>query len=324
MASRRSPLEVAQQQEKKGNLAKAAEAYAEHLSHNRADTRVLLRLGEIQERLGNAKAAADAFYRLGGMHAKDGLEAKATAVLRRALKLVPTHSDAVQQLADVLAKGGKKQDALGVLEAGGRATASAGDAQARLKMLERATELDEGLTSKLAFVQALAEAGRKTDAVTVLRQAADHLRRQEDSEADRLMVLERLLRLGPADPAIAIELANSAIRLRDDRRALASLRLALEGEPQNVDLIALTAVALEGMGEAARALLVYREAARRFARAGRGTEAELDLRAAPQPVRSGGSRCRRSRIHCPNYPARAERATGGNRGIGDERGDVGN
>src|SRR5712692_4194622 len=219
MASRRSSLEVAQQQEKKGNLAKAAEAYAEHLTHHRVDARALLRLGEIQERLGNAKAAADAFYRLGGMHAKDGLEAKATAVLRRALKLVPAHSAAVQLLTDILAKGGKKRDALDLLAAGGRATASAGDAQANLLMLQRATELDEGLTSKLEFAQALANHGRKPDAVTVLRQAADRLRRQEDSEADRLMVLERLLRLGPADPAIAIELAHGAIRLRDDRRA---------------------------------------------------------------------------------------------------------
>lgn len=274
MALRRSPLEVAQQHEKKGNLAKAADAYAEHLNNNPADARVLLRFAEIHERLGHGPAAAEAFHRLGVMHAKDGLEGKANAVLRRALKLVPTHVAAVQLLADVLAKGGKKRDALDVLEKGSQAAAATGDAQGRLKMLKRSAELDEGLSCKLTFAQALADSGRKKDAITVLQQAADQLRKHNDVTQDRLLVLERLLQLGPADPTLAIEVANGAMQLRDDRRALASLRRALDTEPHNPDLIALSAAALEGMGESPRALLVFREAARRFSRAGRTAESK--------------------------------------------------
>src|SRR5262249_40162284 len=160
MASRRSPLEVAQQHEKKGNLTKAADAYAEYLSNNPADARVLLRFAEIHERLGHAQAAAEAFNRLGVMHAKDGQEAKANAVLRRALKLVPTHVAAAQLLADLLAKGGKRRDALDVLDKGSRAAGAAGDAQGRLKMLKRSAELDDGLSCKLSYAEALADSGK--------------------------------------------------------------------------------------------------------------------------------------------------------------------
>lgn len=274
MASSRSPLEDAQLHEKKGNLAKAAEAYAEYLTRKPTDSRVLLRVAEIQERLGRAQQAAEAFHSLGMMHTKEGLEAKAAAVLRRALKLVPGHLASVLLLADVLVKGGKNRDAIEELDKASRAAGTAGDQKARIKMLQRSAELDEGMTRKLTFAQALADSGRKSEAIAVLQQAVDDLLRRSDGAPDRLVLLERLVQLGAPDPALAIEVATGAIRLSDERRALASLRLALDVEPHNPDLIAHSATALEGMGESARALLVFREAARRFSRAGRNPEAK--------------------------------------------------
>src|SRR6516225_7011085 len=146
MAARRPPLEIAQQHEKKGNLAKAAEAYSEYLSSKPNDARVLLRLAEIRERLGQAALAADAFHQLGVLHAKDGMESKATAMLRRALKLMPSHLTSVQLMAEVLARAGKTRDALDTLAAGSQTAAAAGDSRTRLKMLERAANLDPGLS----------------------------------------------------------------------------------------------------------------------------------------------------------------------------------
>src|ERR1700737_2583942 len=87
----RSLLETAQQHEKKGNLAKAAEAYSRHLAGNANDARALLRYAEIQERLGHPEPAADAFHRLAEIHSKDRIEAKAIAAPRGGLKLGPPH-----------------------------------------------------------------------------------------------------------------------------------------------------------------------------------------------------------------------------------------
>ncbi len=273
MAAPRPSLEIAQQHEKKGNLAKAAEAYSEYLSRNPNDARVLLRLAEIRERLGEAALGAEAFHQLGVLHAKDGIESKATAMLRRALKLMPTHSASVQLLAEVLARTGKKRDALDALDAGSQAAAASGDWRARLKMLEKAAQLDDGLTSRLAYAQALADSGKKADAHKLLRDAADQLDRQ-DAPLDRLQVLERLLQVTSGDPKVALEAANAAVALRDHRRALISLRIALESDPENVELISLTATVLNAMGDDSRALLVFREAARTFGRVGRTADAQ--------------------------------------------------
>ena len=273
MAARRPPLEIAQQHEKKGNLAKAAEAYSEYLSSKPNDARVLLRLAEIRERLGQAALAADAFHQLGVLHAKDGMESKATAMLRRALKLMPSHLTSVQLMADVLARAGKTRDALDTLVAGSQTAAAAGDVRTRLKMLERAANLDPGLSSKLTYAQALVESGKNAEAFGVLRQAADQLD-QQDSPMERLQVLERLLRLSSGDSKIALEAANAAVALRDYRRALINLRIALEQNPDDVDLISLTATVLNAMGEDARALLIFREAARMYGRVGRTGDAK--------------------------------------------------
>ncbi len=273
MAARRTPLEIAQQHEKKGNLAKAAEAYSEYLSGSPSDARVLMRLAEIRERLGQSALAAEAFHQLGVMHAKDGIESKATAVLHRALKLMPSHMESVQLLADVLAKAGKKRDALDTLAAGSHAAGASGDSRTRLKMLEQAAELDDGLGSKLAYAQGLVETGKRAEAFAVLRRAADRLD-QQDAPLDRLQVLERLLQVASGDSKIALEAANAAVALRDYRRALISLRIALEKDSDNVDLISLTATVLNAMGEDARALLIFREAARMYGRVGRSGDAK--------------------------------------------------
>jgi tetratricopeptide (TPR) repeat protein len=273
MAARRPPLEIAQQHEKKGNLAKAAEAYSEYLSGKPSDVRVLLRLGEIRERLGEAALAAEAFHKLGILHAKDGMESKATAMLRRALKLMPAHLASVQLMADVLARAGKTRDALDTLAAGSQTAAASGDLRTRLKMLERAANLDPGLSSKLIYAQALVESGKQAEAFSVLRLAADRLD-QQDAPMERLQVLERLLYVSSGDSKIALEAANAAIALRDYRRALISLRIALEKNPDHVDLISLTATVLNTMGEDARALLIFREAARMYGRAGRTGDAK--------------------------------------------------
>lgn len=272
MAAPRALLEIAQQHEKKGNLAKAAKAYSEHLSNSPSDSRILLRLAEIQERLGEDAVAADAFHQLGMMHSKDGIEAKAAAAFRRALDLMPTHTASVQPLAELLVRSGKKRDAVNILETGSRAAAAAGDVQSQLKMLERAAQLDEGFGSKLAYAQCLAENGQKTQAIALLRQALDRLDEQR-APLERLQILEQLVQISSGDAAVALETANAAVRLRDHRRALVTLRIALEREPENPDLISLVGAVLGVMGEEERALLVFREAARTYGRIGRGDNA---------------------------------------------------
>src|SRR5229473_6556047 len=272
MPGPRALLEIAQQHEKKGNLAKAAKAYSEHLSNSPSDSRILLRLAEIRERLGDDAVAADAFHQLGMMHSKDGIETKAAAAFRRALDLMPAHTASVEPLAELLVKSGKKRDAVNTLEIGSRAAAASGNLAAQLKMLERAAELDEGLGSKLAYAKCLADSGQQAEAIALLRQALERLDEQR-APLERLQVLEWLVQITGGDPKVALEAANAAVKLRDHRRALIILRISLEREPDNPDLISFVGAVLGVMGEEERALLVFREAGRIYGRVGRGDQA---------------------------------------------------
>jgi tetratricopeptide (TPR) repeat protein len=140
-------------------------------------------------------------------------------------------------------------------------------------MLEVAARLDDAVGSKLAYARVLIEIGNKGAARTVLREAADQLREQ-GAPLDRLQVLEQLLSVSFGDAKVAFEAAVAAVALRDYRRALVSLRIALEREPDNADLVSLTGAVLFAMGEQSKALLVARQAARMYGRAGRSAEAK--------------------------------------------------
>jgi tetratricopeptide (TPR) repeat protein len=267
----RAPLEIAQQHEKKGNLAKAAEAYSQHLARNPEDARTLLRYGEIQERLGQPEPAADAFHRLAVLHIKGHIETKATAALRRALKLAPDHFASAELLADLHSKGGKKRDAFEVLTAAIRATVASGDQATRLKLLQRVAQVDDGAGSKLELAQALVDKGRRTEAIDLLRETAQQL--QAPIKAyDRMEVLERWQQISPADRGVAFDGAATALSLGNPRRALASLRVALDSIPDDVDVIAMVGTVLDAMGEDTHALPVHREAARKFTLARRTEE----------------------------------------------------
>src|SRR6266851_1398146 len=272
MPGPRALLEIAQQHENMGNRAKAAKAYSEHLSNSPSDSRILLRLAEIRERLGEDAVAADAFHQLGMMHSKDGIESKAAAAVRRALDLMPAHTASVQPLAELLVRSGKNRDAVNTLETGSRAAAASGDLAAQLRMLERAAQLDEGLGSKLAYAKCLADGGQQAEAIALLRQALERLDEQR-APLERLQVLEWLVQITGGDPKVALEAANAAVKLRDHRRALIILRISLEREPDNPDLISFVGAVLGVMGEEERALLVFREAGRIYGRVGRGDQA---------------------------------------------------
>ncbi len=276
MASRRSPLEVAQTHEKKGEWAKAATAYSEHVQAKADDARAWLRLAEIRERLGEGALAAKAFQALANLQITQGFNSRAASVLRRSLQHAPEDTTTASTLAEILGADGKLRDALSVLTSSAEAAARKGDSIGRFNLLEQAANLDPSPVHRLIWVDALVEKGREEDALAALRRfSADH---QPGREADRLRLIERLAQLSPGDASVALSASRIALFLQDPRRALILVRSALDSHPEDPELISLAAQSISALGEKPRAALVHKEAARRFAAAGMEDEAREEWR----------------------------------------------
>lgn len=271
MASRKVPLESAQRYEKKGELAKAAAAYSEHLAQSPQDSRALHRQAELYERLGEAGPAAQAFRRLGRLHAQQGFVAKATAAFRQAVRLAPGDVEAVLELCEVLEQASKRGDAAELLERSARELTGPADGEKRLRLLERLADLDSGAGPTLALADALTQLGRQAEAAERLERLVEELRRGKPR--DFLAISERLIALRPRDHRVAVGAAKAALELKEPRRSLLAVRPTLDFFPRDPELAALAAWALETMGERDRATLCHREAARRYALAGQAPQA---------------------------------------------------
>ena len=276
MASRRAPLEVAQTHEKKGEWAKAASAYLEHVEAKADDARAWLRLAEIRERLGEGALAAKAFRALAQLQINQGFNSRAVSVLRRSLQHAPEDTSTAVALAEILGAEGKLRDALGVLSSSAEAAKGKGDTAGRFKLLEMAASLDPSAVHRLAWVDALVEVGHEEEALAALRRFANDDR--PGREADRLRVIERLAQLSPGDASVAASASRIALFLQDPRRALLLVRTALDSHPEDPELFSLAAQALSALGEKPRAALVHKEAARRFAASGLEDDAREEWR----------------------------------------------
>ncbi len=273
MPGRRLTLEDAQKLEKKGDLAGAVGAYADHLAATPKDSRAQLRVAELKERLGEALPAAEAFAKLADLHLADGMASKAVAALRQAARLAP-HDVALalrlaQQLMDVKRKG----DALAVLRAAEQDAVSRADLEGRLAILRLRSQVDEGARASVALADALVEAGKPKEALARLRKLALALSADTDA-LEQLELYEKIAKLSPEDADSAKGAARVALKLSQGRRALTSLRASLDHHPEDPELFALSAAGLESMGERARALMVYREAARSFSAGQRTVDAQ--------------------------------------------------
>ncbi len=267
MATRRAPLELAQQAEKKGNFAKAVEAYLEHLKKNADDARALLRVAELEERLGQSATAGAHFRQLGALSLKQGFAAKAVSAARRASKLLPDDPESAAVLAEALAQDGKRREATDAFGQAAQIAAERNDKATRKRMLLRASEFDESPRASLALAELLASERQNDEAAALLRKVAERLGEQK-ALADQLRVLERLFELSHEDLRLGLQAAQLALDLREHMRSLLIVRRALDAHPDDARLIRCAAMGLEAYGETARAARVYRDSAHRFARQG--------------------------------------------------------
>lgn len=275
MGNPRPTLQVAQEHEKRGDLPKAAKAYAQHLAKETGDVRIMLRLAEIRERLGDEAGAADLFNRVGAVHHREGFSQKAIAAFRRAATIDPRNLEHTFQLARILIDADRQKDAANVID-GIRGAVLRTTASDRTEKLERLAQMDHHLDTVLALSEALGVAGRRAEAIQRLEEARERMRAADTEPQDRLVLLERLLLLRPDDKALALEAARMSLAIGQPKAALAFTRGSLERHRDDPDLLRVAASAVDGMGDVDRGALLHREAARRLTLAGRLEEAKKE------------------------------------------------
>jgi tetratricopeptide (TPR) repeat protein len=272
-------LQSAQKWVDKKRYDRAVEDYLKVVQLDPKDMRTLLKVGDLQTRIQAYDQAIATYDRVGQFYAEQGFALKAIAVYKQIREVIRKHapqltdrySYIVPKLADIYTQLGLTSDALAAWdEVAARYQRNNLDRDA-IEVFQKMVALDS--TNPLPYLR-LAEACCRVqdldDAIQAFWTAAELLLKLERRE-DALKVIERILHF-KADPEyarMAAQLYLQKGRREDGLQALAKLQIAFQADPRDLDTLGLLAQAFTVIGQADKALEVYKEMARIAREAGR-------------------------------------------------------
>ncbi len=265
-------LAAAQKYVEKKRYDRAAAEYQKILQEDPSDARILLKLGDLQSKMEAYADAVATYDRVGKFYASQGFSLKAIAVFKQIREIIAKHVPQLDEkyahitpkLAELYQQLGLTSDALAALDEVATRLQRQNRDQEAIEVFRRIVELDP--TNPLPHLR-LAEAFsriRDVDAAVLEFGVAAGQLLKLGRRDDALKVIDRLLghRPDPAQARIAAELFLARGTPNDGMLALAKLQIAFQGNPRDLDTLALLARAFTQIGQAAKAIEVQKEMAR--------------------------------------------------------------
>lgn len=275
---RAKALKAAQKYLAKGQIDRAIAEYEKMVQADQGDARSLLKLGDLYTRKGDTRGATSNYRKVALQYAAQGFFLKAVAVFKQILKLDPSDLQAIESLADMYEKLSLASDALATYEQVADAWTRQGKPDKALTALGKLATLDpQNVASWIRYAEALSKANRIDEAADAFRKGADLLKAQGRTD-DFVKVTERLLFHSHEDLDRARELSEIYIERGNPKAALTHLQTCFKADPRELRTLSLLARAFAQLGQAVKAVSVYKEVARIHAEAGRTDEEQETLR----------------------------------------------
>ena len=271
-SDREKILTAAQKWVDKKRYDRAVEEYLKLVQLDPKDMRTLLKVGDLQTRMQAYDAAIATYDRVGQFYAEQGFALKAIAVYKQIRELIRKHVPQladrygyiVPKLADIYTQLGLTSDALAAWdEVAARHQRNNQDREA-IDVFRKMVTLDS--TNPLPYLR-LAEACCRVqdldEAIEAFWTAAELLLKLERRD-DALKVIERILHFkqDPKYARFAAQLYLQKGRREDGLQALAKLQIAFQADSRDLDTLSLLAQAFTVIGQADKAIEVYKEMAR--------------------------------------------------------------
>jgi tetratricopeptide (TPR) repeat protein len=210
-------------------------------------------LGDLYARAGQVDKAIDQFMEIADNLNEEGGVAKAGAIYKKILKLKPDHERGLWQLSDILANQRLYADARAHLNALIELRRAKGDTRGALQARIRLGSLDpEDYDGRMAAASARIEMGDVAGAMRDLKEIAGELA-DKGRQTDAIDVLREAAKLNAEDEEIREKLLDVYIAAGDYPQA--------RQYATTIEQFRIIATALEGQGQADEALATLRQAA---------------------------------------------------------------
>ncbi|HET9929835.1 MAG TPA: tetratricopeptide repeat protein [Polyangiaceae bacterium] len=277
---REKVLQAAQKYVEKKRYDGAIAEYQKIIQEDPNDARTLLKIGDLQARLQAYPEAIATYDRVGQYYATQGFSLKAIAVYKQIREIIKKHAPDLgdryahigPRLAEIYTQLGLTSDALSAWDEVATRMQRAGRDREAVDIFRKMVELDaNNPLPHLRLAEACCRVHALDDAIESFWTAADlllNLGRQEDA----LKVIERILhfRSDPRFARVAAELYLGRATREDGLQALAKLQICFQADPKDLDTLGLLGQAFTLIGQADKAIEVYKEMARVARDQGRG------------------------------------------------------
>jgi pilus assembly protein FimV len=226
------------------------------------DGDALKRLAERYQLDRDAPQAAEYYGRLADLLAEQGFAIRAVPLYKQALKLDGSRLDLNLNLAQQYQQMGLKADSVAQMQLVCDSYHANGQHEAELELLSHMLLLDpDNVALRVRRAELCLEVDQPAEGVAELGRAAAYLKRNSRIE-EYVKIGERLLFLDPQNLALGRELAQIYLATGETRSALAKLQVCFNLDGQDVETLTLLAQAFRELGQAPKAVKIYKELAR--------------------------------------------------------------
>jgi tetratricopeptide (TPR) repeat protein len=265
-------LQAAQKYIERKRYDRAIAEYQRIVQEDPSDARTLLKIGDLQARLQAFPEAIATYDRVGQHYASQQLHLKAIAVYKQIREIIRKHAPDLAdryayigpRLAEIYTELGLISDALQAWDEVATRFLRAGRDREGIDVFAKMVDLDaKNPLPHLRLAEACCRVHSLDEAVQSFGRAAELLLELGRSD-DALKVFDRILHFR-AEPAVARAAAEIYLGRgsRDDGLlALAKLQICFQADPRDLETLGLLARAFTTIGQAEKAVEVYKEMAR--------------------------------------------------------------
>lgn len=265
-------LQSAQKYVDRKRYDKAIEEYHRIVQDDPNDARTWLKIGDLQSRMQAYADAVATYDRVGQYYSAQGFALKAIAVYKQIREIIRKHAPdlaaryrhVAPKLAEIYTQLGLTSDALAAYDEVATSLQREGRDREAIAVFQTMVALDRtNPLPHLRFAEACCRVQAVDEAIEAFWTAAELLLRLERRD-DALKVVERIMhfRQDPRFARVAAELYLARGQREDGLAALAKLQICFQADPKNLDTLSLLAQAFTIIGQADKAIEVYKEMAR--------------------------------------------------------------
>jgi tetratricopeptide (TPR) repeat protein len=255
-------IAAAQKYQQKGQLDKAIKELQLLVDDDPKDVRTLLKIGDLQSKKGDRPGATATYMRVAEFYSQQGFFLKAVAVYKQILRVDQGIAEVNLKLAELYNQLGLVSDAMTQYQQVVANYERQGQTTESLMVLRKMVELDpDNIASRIKLAELCSAQGLVADAVKEFDSAATYLKQQQRQD-DWIKVAERLVFHDAMRLDVLKELAGLYLQRNDTKRALAKLQICFKSAPRDLVVLDLLARAFSALGQAPKALSVYKEIAK--------------------------------------------------------------